>query len=265
MLRIVRAVLAVAAVRWRESPRRVGANVVGEGLVTPVDVRANALLPVVEVLALLLVRVVRPEVVRAGAVLDLVVAAPRMQLELPAIARHGRDLFPAQVLGVASVDPADVDEHDCVEVELLEDPVRASPRVGPRVVEGHEQRPRGKYDTPSLDETEVRLEVNRAVTGLRDQRHLLREVLEADPVRCVVLVREPAFGADPVIEEHGDSRAIRRQWRPHLLLLGSEHDLRSRCRCPGRRCLVRAAACSQSHCAAGNGKECRHHPHRRRL
>ena len=71
---VVRPVLAVVPVRHRKPERLVGRDVVGQGFLPPFDVRPNPLLPAVEVLALLLVGVIRAEVVRAGAVLDLLMA-----------------------------------------------------------------------------------------------------------------------------------------------------------------------------------------------
>src|SRR3954454_1389014 len=64
--RIVRAVLAVAAVGRRERERPVRRGVLGECVLAPRDVRPSALLPAAEVLSLLLVGVVGPEVLRAG-------------------------------------------------------------------------------------------------------------------------------------------------------------------------------------------------------
>ena len=67
---------------------------------------------------------------RVLAVLDLPVAFAGMELQLPAPAvLHGLQLLPGQVLRVAVLDAADVDEHDRVEAELAEDAVAAGPRV----------------------------------------------------------------------------------------------------------------------------------------
>ena len=141
---VVRPVLAVVPVWHGERDGLVGLDLAGEGLLPPLDVRAHALLPALEVLALVLVGVVRAEVVLAGGVPDLLVAHARVELQVPAAAAlHRVQLVPGQVLGVAVLDAADVHEHDCVEAELLEDAVGARPRVGPGVVEGQEERPRG--------------------------------------------------------------------------------------------------------------------------
>jgi hypothetical protein len=127
-----------------------------------------------------------------------------------------------KVLGVACIDAADVDEHDRVEAELVEDVVRARHRVGARVVEGEQQRASRQLDLLAVHEVDERLQVDRLVAGVVDHPHLLGEVVGIDAVGGVGGVREVALGRDPVVEEHRDRRAVRRERRPHLLLLGRQ-------------------------------------------
>ena len=85
--------------------------------------------------------------------------------------------------------------------------------------------------------------VDRLVAGVLDHRHLLGEVVEVDPVGRVRRVREVALRPDAVVEEHGNGRAVGRQRRPHLFLLGGEHDLGSGLRRARRALVARAPAC----------------------
>ncbi len=180
-----------------------------------------------------------------------------VELELPAPARLDRlELLPAQVFGVSVVDPADVDEHDGIEAQPLEDAVAAGPRVSPGVVEGEQKGPRRQVDRLSPHEPQKGRQVDRLVAGVLDHRHLLGEVVEVDPVGRVHLVREVALGADSVVEEDRHGRAVRRERRPHLFLLGGEHHLGSGLRRP--RCALVAGAATRGHeqsDAAGEGNE----------
>ena len=181
-----------------------------ECVLAPVDVGANPLLPFVEILVLLCVGVVGAVVVRARAVLDLPVAVPRVELELPAVARlDGLELLPGQVLRVAVLDAADVDEHDGFEAHLLEDAVAAGPRVRSGVVEREQEGPRGQVDLLPLHEAPKGPKVDGLVAGVRDHRHLLGEVVDVDPVGGVCFVGEIALLPDAVVEKHRDGGSIR--------------------------------------------------------
>ena len=210
-------------------------------LLAPVDVRPHPLLPAVEVLALLQVGVVRARSRRCRRRTGSTCGRARSGAGAPSGRCPRRSgARPGQVLGIAVLDPADVDEHDGLEAELLRGcrRRRSTSPLARRRTSAAAGLGGSSTCSPCTKRRKV-CEVDRLVAGVRDHRHLLGEIVDLDAVGGVGLVGEVALRPDPVVERTGTASGPAAA-APRPLLLGGELDLRRGLRVRRARASTRA-------------------------
>ncbi len=223
--RVIR-VLAVLAERHSEAlgVQTLLAEVVLDG----VDVGRDALGVLGEGLHAVALRVPPAGIERTGAACrvrdDAAVAGVRVRLDVPAPGGlHPVKLAPGEVERVALLDGCRDHIHHGRHAVLREHAVSAAVRVESAVVEGDQNRARGKAAAVSRAKAQVLSDRDRLVAGVVEHRHLARECLPADRIMVVRVV-------DPVIDEHRHRSRERRGGFEAPQLRSVQMDLRRRVR-----------------------------------